>query len=93
MDKSRVRRLSKIADRIAPRQPELLGTIEDHYLRAWPPSDSDLLATVEQCTEHGPDCAVRKTRVMGRVRRIYLMDIDFVPEPEGYGWRHKSGSK
>ena len=77
------RRLSKVEAWARRKKPELLGAIEDHYLRAWPPKDEALRGIVEQCTEHGRTCAVRVTPVIGRIRRLYVLDIDFIPPPLG----------
>ena len=76
------RRLSKVEEWARKQKPELLGTLEDHYLRAWPPKDEALRETVVQCGEHGPTCAVRIRQVMGSLRRLYIMDIDFNPPPD-----------
>ena len=77
------RRLTKVEEREGRRHPQLFGTLEDHYLRAWPPIDQALGDDLEQCQVHGPTCAVRKTPVAGRVRRLYILDVDFIPPRRG----------
>ena len=76
------RRLTKVEEREGRRHPQLDGVIEDHYLRAWPPKDDLLRDAIVQCGEHGPTCAVRTRRIMGSLRRLYIMDIDFIPPPD-----------
>ena len=77
------RRLNRVEEWTRRKKPELLGTVEDHYLRAWPPKDEALWEGLQQCHEHGPTCAVRITPVMGSIRRLYIQDIDFIPPPLG----------
>ena len=59
------------------------GATEDHFLRAWPPADDTFAEGLKQCTEHGPTCAVRVRRVIGRARRLYIFDVDFIGPPLG----------
>ena len=78
--KSRLqRRLTEVEAAARKRSPELLGSIEEHHIGAWPPK-SENAKGIQQCTEH-PNCAVRITPIMAPIRRVILLEASEVPPP------------
>jgi hypothetical protein len=70
-----------VTEKVGQRNPVMRGAWEMHFLRGWPPRDPAVRSAVEQCTEHGPECAVHVTRITAPIRRIIEVDTDEVVLP------------
>jgi hypothetical protein len=67
------RRLSALEGKLRPKTAELLGSYEEHYTEAWPDCKDMPGIEAQQCTEHGPSCAVVITRISAPIHRVIVM--------------------